>query len=246
MPLWLRVTAVASGGQGAGPPDGGGAPAKLVRALAAIDALPTPYRLTPAVARVAAATAARGGAKGERLRILREPLDAGRVERELPPRWRNLLHDTVTITRLEAGSAVNVVPAKAFAEVDIRLLPDSDTAPMLERLRQAVGKNATVEVILAGAPSPETPASGPLFDAIRSAMHAAEPESAVDPIVGAGATDSRYLRARGIVTYGVLPFKVNYYDADSIHGDDERIRARFFADGVLVMRDIVRNFCEAR
>jgi acetylornithine deacetylase/succinyl-diaminopimelate desuccinylase-like protein len=247
VPLWLRLTSESGGGHGAGPPEGGGAPAKLVRALAAIDALETPYRLTPSVARSAAVAASvRSGYKGERLKLLREPLDVPRIEREIPPGFKNLLHDTITITRLDAGYAVNAVPMKATAEIDIRLLPDSDTAPMLARVREAAGRNATVEVILAGEPSPESPASGELYTTIATAMRAAERGSSVGPIVTGGASDSRYLRARGIATYGLLPFKLNYYDADSIHSADERIRARFFEEGVLLTRDIVRAFCEAK
>ena len=247
VPLWLRVTAEASGGHGAGPPEGGGAPAKLVRALAAIDALETPYRLVPSVARsVAAMAAVRPGLKGERLRIIKKPLDVERIKRDLPPGIQNLLHDTIAITTLRAGYAVNAVPTKAVAELDIRLLPDSDTAPMLQRITEAVGKHATVEVIHAGAASPESPASGELYDTIAAAMRASAPGSSVSPILTAGASDSRYFRVRGIPAYGILPFKINYYDADSIHGVDERIRARFFEDGVMVMRRIVRDFCETK
>jgi acetylornithine deacetylase/succinyl-diaminopimelate desuccinylase-like protein len=65
----------------------------------------------------------------------------------------------------------------------------------------------------------------------------------VAPVVSAGTSDSRYFRARGIVAYGIAPFKVNYYDADTVHGIDERIRARFFAEGLQLMRQIVRTFC---
>ena len=65
-------------------------------------------------------------------------------------------------------------------------------------------------------------------------------------MVTSGTTDSRFFRARGIVAYGIAPFKVNYYDADTIHAGDERIRAGFFADGVRLMRGLVSDFCEAR
>ena len=246
VPLWLRLTAEAPGGHSAGPPEDGGAPAKLVRALTAIDAIETPYRLTPTVARVIAIMATRSGPRAATLRIVRDPLDVPRIEKEVPLRIRNLLHDTITITRLDAGTSVNVLPARATAELDVRLLPGSDPAPMLARIRKAAGTNATVEVIHAGTPSPESPASGELYDAIEAEMRGAEKGASVVPLVSAGATDSRYLRMHGITTYGVLPFKVNYYDADSIHGADERIRAPFFGDGVVLMRNIVRRFAEAR
>jgi acetylornithine deacetylase/succinyl-diaminopimelate desuccinylase-like protein len=247
VPLWLRLTAEAAGGHGAVPQQGGGAPMKLVRALTAVAAIDTPYRLDPSVARAAAAaSAARKDARGKSLALLREPLDVARIERELPPGYRNLLHDTIAVTHLAAGSSVNVIPPRAIADLDVRLLPSSSAAEMLQRVRQAVGENASVEVLLQGEPVPDSPHGGELFDAIARAMRAEAPRSAVAPLVSAGTTDSRWFRARGITAYGIAPFKVNYYDADSVHGTDERIRARFFAEGVHLVRSIVRDFCETK
>jgi len=247
VPLWLRLTSEASGGHGASPVSGGSATAKLIRALGAVDALETPYRLTDSVARTAAIAAReRKDARGQRMRLLREPLDVPAIERELPPGYRSLLKDTIVITHLAAGSAVNVIPSRAIADIDIRLLPGSTPDAMLARVKEAAGKNATVEVLLAGAPVPESPANTELFDTLARAMRKASPGSAVAPMVGAGTTDSRFFRARGVVAYGISPFKVNYYDADTVHAVDERIRAGFFAEGVRLMRGIVADFCEAK
>ena len=244
VPLWLQVTSEGEGGHGALPPEDGGASAKLMRALAAVDAIETPYRLDPSVARAIAATAAaRTDRRAAKLRLIREPLDVARIERELTPGYRALLRDTIAITHISAGSAVNVIPTRAVAGIDIRLLPSSAPGEMLARVRDAVGKNGQVDVLLTTTPAPESPASGELFDAIRRAMRAASPGSTVGPIVSSGTTDSRYLRARGITAYGMMPFKVNYYDADGVHGHDERIRARYFVEGVRLTREIVRNFC---
>ena len=245
VPLWLRVTAESGAGHGAMPVANGSAPARLVRALAAIDALETPYRLTEPVADAARRSlAARDDGRGKMLRLLREPLDIPRIEAELPAGYRALLEDTITITRLAGGTAVNVVPARASAEIDIRLIPGSTPDAMLARVKEAVGQNARVEVLLAAQPAPSSPSEGELFDSLVRSMRAAAPVP-VAPIVSPGTTDSRFLRERGIVAYGIAPFKVNYYDADTIHADDERIRARFFAEGTVVMRSIVRDFCVA-
>jgi len=247
VPLWLRVTCDGTGGHGAIPPDDGGATAKLVHVLDAIRALETPYRLEPSVARAAAAAAElRKDARGARLRLVREPLDVERIQRELPAGYRALLRDTIAITHVSAGSAVNVIPSKAVGDVDIRLLPDTRTDAMLARVREVVGKNGAVEVLAAGEPVPESSAQTELYETLERAMHAHAPGSVVAPMVGPGTTDSRYFRARGITAYGIMPFKVNYYDADSVHGVDERIRTRFFAEGTRLTREIVRRFCEAK
>jgi acetylornithine deacetylase/succinyl-diaminopimelate desuccinylase-like protein len=85
-----------------------------------------------------------------------------------------------------------------------------------------------------------------LYDFLVRTLTSSAPGSAAGPMVMLGTSDSRYLRERGIAAYGIAPFKLNYYDAGGVHGDDERIRARFFAEGVALTRSIVRGFCEAR
>ena len=97
--------------------------------------------------------------------------------------------------------------------------------------------------LLAAEPQKESPSDTELFRTLEVLMRRSEPGSVVGPIVSAGTSDSRYFRARGIVAYGIAPFKVNYYDADTVHANDERIRQRFFGEGVRLMRTIVTGFC---
>jgi acetylornithine deacetylase/succinyl-diaminopimelate desuccinylase-like protein len=244
VPLWLRIKTSGMPGHGAAPPDNGGSLAKLVRALARVDRIETPYRLLPSVARhFHAAGTARVDERGEILRTIREPLDVERIKRVLSPGYRALLHDTIAITRIDSGTAVNSIPAHAAADVDLRLLPDEKPEPMIEQVRQAAGKDATIDVLLAGEPQPETSSDTELFRVLAANMLRDEPGSKLGPIVGAGTSDSRFFRARGIAAYGIAPFKVNYYDADTVHANDERIRVRFFTQGARLMRKIVRDFC---
>jgi acetylornithine deacetylase/succinyl-diaminopimelate desuccinylase-like protein len=244
VPLWLRITTKGGAGHAAAPPDDGGVLARLVRSLDAIQRIPTPYRLTPAVARAFhQAGKARPDERGEVLREIAEPLDTARIERVLSPGYRSLLHDTIAITRIAGGSAINVLPATASADVDIRLLPDETTAPMVARVKETLPAGGELQILLAGQPVPESPSDTELFRVLAAAMTTAESGSIVAPVVGGGTSDSRFFRARGIVAYGIAPFKVNYYDADTVHGNDERIRARFFAEGVRLMRTIVTDFC---
>jgi acetylornithine deacetylase/succinyl-diaminopimelate desuccinylase-like protein len=247
VPLWLRITMKGAAGHSASPPDDGGALAKLVRTLDAVQRIPTPYRLTPAVMRsFHAAGKARTDERGEVLRGIAEPVDSARVDRVLSPGYRSLLRDTIAITRIAGGNAINALPASAVADVDIRLLPDETTAPMIENVKKVLlPDGGALQILLAAEPVPDSPSDTQLFRTLATAMTDSEPDSIAGPIVTAGTTDSRYFRARGIVAYGIAPFKVNYYDADTVHGNDERIRARFFSEGVRLMRTIVEGFCVA-
>jgi acetylornithine deacetylase/succinyl-diaminopimelate desuccinylase-like protein len=242
VPLWVRVTAKGAAGHSASPPDNGGSIAKLVRALTAIQAIPTPYRLTPSVDRYFKALAkTKNDYRGEAMRALKDPVDEEKVK-VLSPGYRALLRDTIALTRINGGTSMNAIPAQASCDVDIRLLPDETPDAMLASVRAAAGKNAEVEVLLAGAPVAETPANTDLYRALAAEMRKTEPGSVVAATVGAGTSDSRYFRERGVVAYGIAPFKVNYYDADTVHAADERIRERFFLEGTRLMRRIVASF----
>jgi acetylornithine deacetylase/succinyl-diaminopimelate desuccinylase-like protein len=244
LPLWLRVTAKGPAGHAASPPDDGGSVAKLVRALAAIEDIPRPYRLTPSVDRYFKALArTKNDYRGDLMREMKEPLDIRKVEAILSPGYRSLLRDTLAITHINGGASVNAIPAQASADLDIRLLPDASPDKMLAKVRSAAGKNADVEVLLSSGAAPESPTDTELYRVLAAEMKKNDPGSAVAPTVGAGTSDSRYFRARGIVAYGIAPFKVNYYDADTVHAADERIRERFFVEGTRLTRRIVMAFC---
>jgi acetylornithine deacetylase/succinyl-diaminopimelate desuccinylase-like protein len=244
VPLWLRVHAKGIGGHAASPPDDGGSVAKLVRALDGIEKIETPYRVTPDVERYFhEAGAARKDERGEVLRNIENEIAGERIAKVLSPSYRALLHDTIALTHVGAGTTINSIPASAVADVDIRLLPDETHEAMLQRVRDAVGANGEVEVLLTSDPVPATSSDTDLFRVLDQKMKEDEPGSRVAAIVGAGTTDSRYFRSRGIVAYGIAPFKVNYYDAGTVHGNDERIRTQFFAEGTRLVRAVVGGFC---
>lgn len=247
VPLWLRVVSRGLAGHGAVPPDDGGSTVHLLEALEEIRKLRHPYRITPSVQQHFSALGTRKpGVKGEMLRNPAKYFDSADFDQHLSAAYRALLRDTLAITRLDAGDLVNSIPAHATADLDIRLLPDSDPAAMLDEVKRAVGQRGEVQVLLQGSSAPPSPTNTELYRALQRVMKRAEPTSAVGPSVSAGTSDSRFFRARGMVAYGISPFKVNYYDANTVHGVDERIRARFFLEGVRLMRDMVREFCVRR
>ena len=82
-------------------------------------------------------------------------------------------------------------------------------------------------------PSPPSPASGRLYEALRQALG---PDGPVVPTFIAGFTDSRYFRERGIPAYGVTPFKLSPDDSKGIHSTDERLPLAEVDRGVERMR----------
>ena len=247
VPLFLRIHMKGLPGHAASPPEDGGAMSKLIDALAEVKRIPTPYRITPAVARYFATLGSfKNDYKGEALRAAARGGDPAKAAKTLPSGYRSLMHDTIAITQIHGGVCTNCLPQNAAADVDIRVLDDEKPDAMLTQVKALLPKDAQLEVLLAGAPTPASSTETDLYRLLIADMKKAEPGSAAGPIVSPGTSDSRYFRARGIQAYGIAPFKVNYYDADTVHANDERIRARFYVQGVRLMRQIVSDFCERR
>ncbi|MFN2443620.1 MAG: M20/M25/M40 family metallo-hydrolase [Thermoanaerobaculia bacterium] len=241
VPLWVELQASGEPGHGSVPPADGGATAKLVRAVGGVLDIPTPSRLTPSVAaQFRSLGRVKPGIQGEILRAPEKFFGTEAMD-NLSPGTMALLQNTVALSVLRAGDLVNVIPSSARAEIDVRLLPGTDPDPFLDEIRRAVGANAEVSVILQGDPSPPSPIDTPIFALVSRIFTDEMPGSVAGPFVSTGSSDSRFLRAHGIPTYGVMPFMVNYYDGAGVHGPDEKIRVRFFSLGVKLMRKIVRE-----
>ncbi|MBA3405780.1 MAG: M20/M25/M40 family metallo-hydrolase, partial [Gemmatimonadaceae bacterium] len=56
--------------------------------------------------------------------------------------WNAYLRNTISLTALNGSNKTNVIPPEASAEIDIRLLPDTDPAAMLATLRKIVNDTA--------------------------------------------------------------------------------------------------------
>ncbi len=243
VPLWLRLTAKGEGGHSATPPADGGATKRLIDAAHAVSTIPMRSELHASVeAFFKAAAPTKPGKRGQILADPRRYFGTPQIA-ELPYGLQLLLQDTLALTRLDAGTSTNSVPQMATADIDIRLLPGSDPAILLSQIRQVVGNLAEVEVLLSGPSAPASPIDTELYETLARVLARTAPNSKVGPMVNPGTTDSRYFRRKGIVAYGFSPFKLNYYDGSTVHGADERIRVRFFLEGVALTRRIVDEFC---
>jgi acetylornithine deacetylase/succinyl-diaminopimelate desuccinylase-like protein len=53
--------------------------------------------------------------------------------------WNAILRNTISLTGLQGSNKTNVIPAEATADIDIRLLPDTDPQEFLRTLQRIVG-----------------------------------------------------------------------------------------------------------
>jgi acetylornithine deacetylase/succinyl-diaminopimelate desuccinylase-like protein len=239
-PLWLEVTAQGRGGHGAGF-NPHSATHQLIRALDGLLARPLRWRVTPAARNYLQALAPLHGRAWQPLLTRPESRigPGGPTGGAMLPGMENLFLDTVQVNVLSGAAQINVVPPRASARVDVRLLPDTDGESMLAELRQALGADVEVQVLLTSPPAPASPTATELHAVLARVLAG---EAPVVPYFSPGFTDSRLFRQRGIPAYGFSPFAIEPQDLLGIHGADEHIPLAELDRGVDRMKRVVRDW----
>jgi acetylornithine deacetylase/succinyl-diaminopimelate desuccinylase-like protein len=157
---------------------------------------------------------------------------------ELPP----LAGTTMAPTMLGGSPARNVMPARAWVELDCRVLPDATPDEVLAAVRGVLGDDLRYELDLPEAmvPGSASPTDGPLPTAVAAVLADLDPGLEVVPILCTGYTDSSFLRfAGGTSAYGFSPFRstpaevldAGYHNADErVHVDDLTLSVAFHVE----------------
>jgi acetylornithine deacetylase/succinyl-diaminopimelate desuccinylase-like protein len=244
--VWLRLVTEGEGGHGSQPVENG-ANDRLIRALARIDAHATPLRITPTVAEQFRRMADGASFPASfAFRHITNPLVLRMISGQLiQDRFANaLVRDTIALTGLRSGLKHNVIPRSASATLDIRLLPDTDAARFLERLKRVIDDEAVrMENDAASLPA-ITPASDwdhALFRAVEAEMEREIPGSITVPLLTAGGTDSHLFRKRGVPAYGYQPALYRPELRAAMHGVDERLPLEELERAVRVTYRVLRR-----
>ena len=155
---------------------------------------------------------------------------------------RSTLRTTTNPTGLVAGYKHNVIPDRAEALVDVRVLPGTEKAALAD-IRRIVGDGVDVEIVHQDI-GLEVPFSGDLVDAMVGALGRHDPGAPVIPYLMGGGTDNKALAALGIAGYGFAPLRLPA-DLDftgMFHGVDERVPIDALVFGQAVLTDLLRTY----
>jgi acetylornithine deacetylase/succinyl-diaminopimelate desuccinylase-like protein len=159
------------------------------------------------------------------------------------PQMSALVRNTISLNRMHAGDKVNVIPSRAEAELDIRLLPGTDPDEFLAEIKERLAdKNITVASWQRHGAT-ESPMDTEDFAIIKDVHLEHFPNALIVASLLVGASDSRFFRDRGIACYGVGPMVIGLEDLNRIHGIDERISEENMVRGTRVYTDIVKRLC---
>lgn len=156
--------------------------------------------------------------------------------------WNAYLRNTISLTALSGSNKTNVIPPEATAEIDIRLLPDTDPEKFLATLQGIVGDTAVHWSTILQPKTPlESPIDTDLFRAIERAAKERAPDAFVTTPMQTGATDRPTYRKLGLVTYAIDPFLTEQAERQmGVHGNNERLSIANVGFGIRYVYDILR------
>lgn len=163
-------------------------------------------------------------------------------------RHRPLFYDTASVTALRAGDpqSINVIPARAQAYVDGRILPGQTQEGFFELLRQRAGDEVEIELYQGRfSPGLESAYDAPILETIRQVIAERCDGALVVPWQCAGGTDAKHLIPLGVPVYGFVPAKPlpAGLEAAGAHANDERIWLENVLFALEVLYDIAYRFC---
>lgn len=220
----------------------------LVKALAKIVRWDTPLEITPVVDEMFNRMGMKvGGGQGFIMKNLDIGLIqyvAGGVVANTSTSVNAMLRNTVSLTILESGYKTNIIPEKATAILDIRLLPHVDPEEFLKDLKMVVNDNR-VQFIPKRIPDNKHVSSWEtdFFNILSDELQREKPDALVMPFMTIGGTDSQFFQKRGVDTYGLLPVMVTEADIQSIHGVDERLSVENLMLGTRIVYHTIKRTC---
>jgi len=242
--FWQRLTVRGVASHGSRPTKQNPVP-RLIAALDRLARYETPLHVTPGVAKYFHDIAPQYIGRqrvwlSDVMAALKQPAARAWITDNVY--WNAILRNTISLTVLSGSNKTNVIPSQASAEIDIRLLPDQDTAAVRAELVRVVRDTAVHWETMYPPKAPlESPIDTDLFRAIVRAAHERDPDAQVTTPMLTGATDRPTYRALGIVTYGFDPFRTEEADAQhGVHGNDERVSVASLAFGVHYLYDVLR------
>ncbi len=158
----------------------------------------------------------------------------------------SMLRNTISLTRMEAGYKTNVIPAKAMAQLDCRLLPDVKKDDFIAWMKNLINDPEVDVKVIDWQSNEPSKLQTELYETIKAVAKEENPNIPVVPVIVPWFTDSHWMRELGMTAYGFQPIEVDKLHLATMHGKDERLPIKSLENGVRRMHKILLKFCEAQ
>jgi len=150
---------------------------------------------------------------------------------------------TTAPTIINAGIKDNMIPTKAEAVVNFRIIPGETSEDVLKHIEKVISDDRIKLAIVGYAlePSPVSPINFSGFEIIHTTIRQVFPETMVNPMLNLGATDSRHFAVVTNNIYRFIPVTFTQEDLARVHGLDERIGIEDFKKAIGFYYQLIKN-----
>jgi carboxypeptidase PM20D1 len=155
-----------------------------------------------------------------------------------------LVRTTTAPAIINAGIKDNVIPEKAEAVINFRILPGETSKDVVSHIIETIDDNRIKTEILNGMinePAPVSPTKTLGFNWIMTTLGQIYPEAVVAPTMMLGGSDSKYFSSVTQNIYRFEPIVVTSEDMARIHGVNERNKISDFNRGINFYYNLLKN-----
>jgi carboxypeptidase PM20D1 len=177
---------------------------------------------------------------------LTAPLVEGQLQKS--PSSNAMLRTTTALTIVRAGNKDNVLPGRAEAAVNFRVLPGDTIDSVEAHLRKQLGND---EIKIKRYPgnseaSPVSPTDSAGYRTIERSVRQSFPDAIVAPGLMTAATDSRHFSILSDAVFRFSPFRMKNEDLARFHGTNERLAISNYGEMIGFYHQLLRNTSAAQ
>ena len=154
-----------------------------------------------------------------------------------------LLRTTTAPTIFEAGIKENVIPFRARAIINFRIIPGQTAEDVMAHVKEIIA-DERVRASFYGfntEPSPVSPTDTDGHEIINRTIRENFPEALTAPNLVIAATDSRHFTGVSPNVYRFVPYHINEDNIQTFHGINERIPVEDYKDAIRFYRQLIIN-----
>jgi carboxypeptidase PM20D1 len=155
-----------------------------------------------------------------------------------------LVRTTTAPTMIQAGIKDNIIPTRAEAVVNFRILPGETSADVLTHIEKVVNdKRVKLAPFVKETSEPvsASPSDAKAFLNILKTMKEVYPETVTAPTMMVGSSDSKHFTAVTKNIYRFAPLNINSEDMSRMHGLNERVKIEDYKRGIGFYYQLIKN-----
>jgi carboxypeptidase PM20D1 len=159
------------------------------------------------------------------------------------PTTNAMVRTTTAVTIFQAGTKENVLPSRARAVVNFRILPGDSVAGVIEHVQRVID-DLRVEartVSFSAEPSAISSTDSESFRRLERTIRSVIPDATVAPYLVVVVTDARYFGQLSSSVFRFMPVRLTPSDVKRMHGTNERIGIRDYERAIRFYRQLILN-----